>query len=259
MKKVLLTLSLMLASFTSFAMEAKTIELDETNTLVMNKEFKMESVSNVLSKAFELSNKNPNKDLYLVLDSPGGSVIAGMNLLEGLKALPNKIHTISFYAASMGYQTAQNLGTRYITQYGILMSHRAKLGGLGGQIPGELDVRLKFYKDLIKQLDITTAKRVGLSIEDYSKLIHDEYWTIGHDAVKSGHADEVITVKCSEKLNADTFTEVYRTMLGNYDVEWSACPVIRFPVSIKPSDRYSRKGLSKVIEEFNNMRNEKSL
>lgn len=241
-----------------FSTQAKTIDLNEDNTLIMNKEFKMESVSTVLSKAFELSNKNPNKELYLIMDSPGGSVVAGMNLLEGLKALPNKIHTVTFYSASMGYQTVQNLGTRYITPYGILMSHRAKLGGLSGQIPGELDVRLKFYKDLIKQLDITTAKRVGMTLEDYSKLIHDEYYAIGHDAVKAGHADEVVTVKCSDKLAKETVTEVYRTLFGSYDVEWSKCPVIRFPVSIKPSDRKSRKGLKQVIDIFNNLRNETS-
>lgn len=259
MKKFLLTTSLFLVSLLAFGTEAKTIELTEDNTIVMNKEFKMESVSTVLSKAFELSNKNPNMDLYLIMDSPGGSIIAGMNLLEGLKALPNKVHTISFYSASMGYQTVQNLGTRYITPYGILMSHRAKLGGLSGQIPGELDTRLKFYKDLIKQLDITTAKRVGMKLEDYSKLIHDEYWIIGNDAVESGHADEVVNVKCSNKLTKETFVEVYRSLFGDFDIEWSKCPVIRFPVSIDPSNRESRKNMNQILEHFNNLRNEKSL
>lgn len=256
MKKLLLSLALMLFST---GINAKTIELNKNNTLVMNKEFDMESVSKVLSSAFELSVKNPNTDLYLVLDSPGGSVMAGMNLLEGLKALPNKIHTITFYSASMGYQTVQNLGQRYITSYGVLMSHRAKLGGLGGQIPGELDVRLKFYKDLIKQLDVTTSKRVGLSLEDYSKLIHDEFWAIGNDAVEMGHADEVVNVKCSDELSKSTHFELYNTLFGSYDIEWSMCPVIRFPVGIKPADRKSYKGLSKVIDTFRNLRHEKGL
>lgn len=256
MKNFLLAIGLYLLSSLTFATES--IKLTEDNTLVLNKKFTMENVSKVLIKAFKLSTSDPKKDLYLVLDSPGGSVTAGMSLITGLNDLPNKVHTITLFAASMGYQTVQNLGTRYISPYGILMSHRARLGGLGGQIPGELDTRLKFYKDLVKELDVSTSKRVGLSIEDYSKLIHDEYWVIGRHAVENNHADKVASITCSKEMYRGVISERYTTVFGIYDVEWSKCPIIRFPVSIKPTRKEYEERLPEVIEHFNNLRNEKS-
>lgn len=235
-KKIILATVCLL--FVVFTARSKTIELNEDNSLVLNKAFDMESVSKVLSRAFQLSIKNPSQDLYLVLDSPGGSVIAGMNLLEGLKAIPNKVHTITFSAASMGYQTVQNLGTRYITSYGYLMSHRAHISGVSGQIPGELETRIKFYKDLLTNLDIQTASRVGLSLEEYSKLIHDEYWVVGASAVKAGHADELVEVVCSKKLVSMETVETITNMFGSLTVTWSGCPIIRFPLSISRSNGY---------------------
>ena len=252
MKKLLLTVfSVVCLSFLVTA-EAKTITLNEDNLLTLEEDFNPSSVAKIQIKARELCPKYMNKDLYLYLDSPGGSVMAGMSMISSLKGLSCKIHTITESAASMGYQTVQHLGNRYILPHGYLMSHRAQLGGLGGQIPGELDSRMGFYKSLLNGVDRVTAARVGMSLIDYKELIHDELWLVGQDAVDSGHADEVINVFCDKSLNG-TRIKNYQTPFGEFRAEFSTCPTIRAPLNVK--------GLNGALVEdfFKSVYNKKAL
>lgn len=225
---------LLLCLFAAFSLQAeiKTITLEEKNTVIFRSKFTGGSVAKAQTDLLRIS-KNLNKDenIYLVLDSPGGSVIAGMALIETAKTLPQKVHTITILAASMGYQTVQNLGTRYITPSGILMSHRASLSGLAGQIDGEIESRLGFYKDMTNNLDIIAANRVGLTLKDYKKLIVNEYWAGATKAVKDNHADEVAQIVCGDSLSGTIHKRV-ATFMGPMTVEFAKCPTIRYPVGL---------------------------
>lgn len=229
--KLLLLLSLL----TSWAFASDdVIVLTENNTLIMNDQFDESSVAKVQADALKLSMKTKG-DIYLILNTPGGSVGAGKELIQFLQALPNKIHTITLYAASMGYNTAQALGTRYILPSGILMSHRAHIRGLSGQIPGEVETRISFLKEYISDLEETAAKRVGISVETYTNLVLNEYWVTGANAVKAGHADKVILAKCDESLSG-TYVEKFNTMFGPVWVTFSKCPIISGFLDVKFGD-----------------------
>jgi hypothetical protein len=141
----------------------------------------------------------------------------------------------------MGYNTAQRLGKRYIIPSGVLMSHRASLGGLSGQFPGELNVRLNMYMAMTSDLAKNAANRVGLSQSDYEKLIHDEYWVVGSDAVANGHADEVVNVTCDPELFTTTMSS-HQTFFGFVSVEKSNCPLIVAPLNIQ--------GTNEAVEEY---------
>ena len=131
-----LLLTSLLALGLAFSVQAKEILLTDKNTVVLNKSFTGKSVAEVQNKLLELSLKS-GQDLYLFLYSPGGSISAGKQLISFAKALPNKVHTVTQFAASMAYITAQHLDTRYVLPSATMMSHRASIGGLGGQVPGE--------------------------------------------------------------------------------------------------------------------------
>jgi len=127
---------------------SKTITLESKNIVVFRGPVTEKSASEVQTKILEMSHRlGKNKVIYLVLNTPGGSVGAGLDLIDFLRAIPQKVHTITLFAASMGFQFAQNMDKRYITPNGTLMSHRARLGGLGGQLDGELESRYKSFKD----------------------------------------------------------------------------------------------------------------
>lgn len=122
-----------------------TITLSDNNTLVMDSAMMPDSVAKLVQRAKELDNKlKPGKPLYIVLNTPGGSIQAGLEMFDVLNALGRPVHTITMFAASMGFQTVQNLGDRYITKSGILMAHRAAggfQGSFGGTRPSQIDSR----------------------------------------------------------------------------------------------------------------------
>ena len=128
---------------------SKTVVLEKGNTVVIRSPVNSKSMSKAMFELNELSFKlNKEDKIYLVLDTPGGSVFAGLDFIDYAKALPQKIITITKFAASMGFQIVQNLDDRYITPSGTLMSHRAS-GGVSGQFDGELESRYKMIKENI--------------------------------------------------------------------------------------------------------------
>lgn len=251
MKKLL---AIMLLLPTLVLAKTKTIELNKNNTINFNEAFSMEYVAVKQIEAIVLCAKNVGKTINVVLYTPGGSVSAGQLFFDTLNGLPCKFNTITIFSASMGYQTVQNLGKRYILPSGILMSHRAYISGLSGEIGGELDSTIQMYKDNIEELETVAAKRVGISLKEYQKQIRDELWMTGEQAVKLNHADEVVLAKCDNTLMKTTKTTV-RTFFGSFIVEYSNCPLIVGPLSVKAGNKFSnvkkyleyRKNLTKKV------------
>jgi len=235
--------------------ERKTITLSEDNTVVMSGTFTGQSVAKVQDDLLKLSQKlDEDDEIILVMDSPGGSVIAGMHLIDTVNAIPQKVHTLTIFAASMGYMTVQALGNRYILPSGILMSHRAHIGGLSGQIPGELNTRLSFYEELTSQLDEIASKRVGLNLLDYKKLIHNEFWSGASKAIVKKHADEIVNAKCDKSLMGN-YNKRYDTMFGVFYVKFSKCPLINSPLAVKGGTRESRLRFKKQFKLENKTKN----
>jgi len=234
MKKYVLVLMLLILSSTSLFAKSRTkIILEASNTISFNQKFSMSYISKIQSEILEKnSNLEKGLPLYLVLNTPGGSVTAGNSLIDFIKALDREVHTITLFAASMGYHVVQSLNTRYITNSGELMSHRASIGGLSGQIEGEVEVRLNYVKRIVNLLDKNAAKRVGKTLSKYKNSIRDELWLVGQESVDKGHADEVADVTCGSSLKG-TRVQQMRTTFGNLNLEFSNCPLIRYPISVK--------------------------
>jgi ATP-dependent protease ClpP protease subunit len=202
------------------------LELEEANSVVFRETFTDESVTKAMLELKAKSAKlSSSAIIYLVLDTPGGSVDAGTRLISFAKALPQKIKTVTLFAASMGFITVQGLDERLVLDTGTLMSHRAKLGGMGGELPGELITRLKFIMGTLEKLDAMSADRMSLTLKAYQELIRDEYWVSGQDAVNDKAADRTVLVKCGKSLDGTQILDV-ETMFGNFKVTLSKCPMI---------------------------------
>jgi len=203
------------------------LTLTSDNNLIMDSVFTSEAVAGILIKAQELDSKLPSAEpIYLILYSPGGSIQAGLELIDGLKALNRPVHTITLFAASMGFQTVQGLGKRYITHFGTLMAHKAS-GGFSGEFPGQIDSRYVYYLKRLAELDRIAAARTGgkLSPESLRSLYENEYWVDGFGATEKGLADEVVTVKCDQSL-VGTRTVPVQFMGLTIDLVLSKCPTI---------------------------------
>lgn len=173
------------------------------------------------------------KEIFLVLDTPGGSVSAGSLFIDVAKRFPIPIHTVTIFAASMGYQIVQGLGKRYIIESGTLMSHRAS-GGMRGEFYGNLESRINWIKQGVDHLDKVAADRIGISLAEYKELVRDELWLVGQNAIDKKNADIIADVTCGPDLMT-TRTEIIDTIIfGVYSVTFSNCPLITAPLEVKP-------------------------
>ncbi len=214
------------------ARSPKKIKLIPKNFIVLDKAFNEKNVSAVLAKATRLFNKykkNKNFKLYLILNSPGGSIQAGLNLMDGLNAL-GKIDTITLFAGSMGFQTVQNLNYRYIIPHGVFMAHKAK-GGFSGEFPGQLDSRYNFWLRRLLSMDKQTVKRTKgkHTLITFRALMENEYWCEGVDCIKQGFADRLASISCNTQLLKSNVTEMSYEFLGQIikvNVSQNNCPII---------------------------------
>ena len=209
----------------------KVLTLEAANTVVFRGPVTDDSVADAMLKITKMSRVLKKDDvIYLVLDTPGGSVFAGLSLIDLMKAIPQKIYTVTLFAASMGFQIVQNSDTRYILPNGTLMSHRA-FGGLRGQFDGELESRYKMVKRAIDYMDVIAAQRMGATLKAYKAMIVNEYWVHGFDAVQEKAADLQVLVQCGASLDG-TETVKVRTMFGTVNALFSKCPLIKTPLGL---------------------------
>lgn len=242
MKKLLVTLAFVSAlivgvigipNYASGTNDPNIIVLRKSNTLVLHSAVTGDSIAAIQMKAFAMSANLGSKGvIYLVLDTPGGEVDAGNDLIDSLKGLRTPVKTITLFAASMGFHIAQSLGERLITPSGTLMSHRVSVSGLAGQVPGSAISQLMLIFKQSIMMDTIISERMGMPIIDYQDLIRDEYWVTGKDAVDQKAADRVIHVRCgSDMLGASL--ETLKTQFGPASITYSDCPLVRAPLKVE--------------------------
>lgn len=239
-------LAVLLPLTTQSESNSRTIVLNDDNTVILNDEVTGSSVDEVITrikqlnsrkKAFGRENKDP---IYLFLYTPGGSIQAGLELIEALKASSRPVNTITMFAASMGFQIAQNLGDRYILENGTLMSHHAA-GGAEGQLGGkgnsQLQSRVGFWERRLKEMDEQTVRRTKgkQTLESYQEAYDHELWATGNESVAQGYADKVVLVQCDSSLNGVNTKHISIMGILNIDYDLDKCPLITQPKNVRIS------------------------
>lgn len=226
--KTLLLLSLLL-SISAFS--AEPVVLTKDNTITINDIFTPESVAPIIQKAKELDSRVKTSDpIYLVVHSRGGSIQAGLDLIENLSSLRRPVDTITIFSASMGFQTVQGLGKRLVLANGTLMSHKSS-GMFYGEFPGQLDTRYQYYLKRVTRMDERAASRTGgkQTLKTYQELIRNEYWCDGADCVAAGFADAVVNSTCDKSLDGVTTQSLYQNVVQGHTLEITAdydnCPL----------------------------------
>jgi len=232
--------------------DSKRIVLSSDNTVNLNGEINSDSVSAVI-QALQKLDSNSKKPIYLFMYTPGGSIQDGLELIEAAKGMNRPVETITMFSASMGFQTVQALGKRFIVKNGVLMSHRAAggfEGSFGGQSPSQVDSRYNFWLQRIKELDEQTVARSHgkQTMASYLDLYKNEAWFTGTQAVEQGFADGIVTVHCDKSLDGTVPKSAsFLGMLITY--ETSKCPLITAPLNVRISNKNRQEVDPRLAEE----------
>lgn len=196
----------------------------------------MQIAQTALTKAVNLRG-NSGYTIYLVFDSPGGSIDDGTTLIEFAKTIEN-LKTISIFSASMASAIVEALpGERLITGNGYTMFHRAK-GGFQGQFnDGEVETRLIMARTIVGRMETTNSQRMSLPLNTYKQLVKDELWLDADQSVAYHAVDKVVDVYCTSTLITATDTVNINFLFMSVSLQFSKCPLFRSPLLDKSSAR----------------------
>ena len=153
-----------------------------------------ENANAICAQLLLLAAEDPNKDIWLYINSPGGSVTAGMAIYDTMKWVPNDVATVAMgLAASMGQflLSAGTKGKRYATPHARVMMHQPS-GGIGGTAT---DVRINaqlilHMKNVLAEL---TAAQTGKSVDQINSDADRDRWFTAPEALEYGFVDKVVT------------------------------------------------------------------
>ena len=140
-----------------------------------------------------LDSADPGKDISIYLNTPGGSVYAGLGIYDTMQYISSDVSTIcTGMAASMGavLLVAGATGKRFALQHSRVMIHQP-MGGAQGQA-SDIEITAREIQKLKKELYTIIADHSGRPYEQIEKDSDRDYWMTAAEAKEYGMIDEVL-------------------------------------------------------------------
>jgi ATP-dependent Clp protease protease subunit len=147
----------------------------------------------VVAQLLYLESENPDKDIHLYLNSPGGSVTAGLSIYDTMQFINCDVSTICVgQAASMGALLlgGGTVGKRFALPHSRIMVHQPS-AGYSGQAT-DIDIHAKEVLEIKRRLNAIMARHTGQTIEQIEKDLERDNFMSGDQAVKYGLIDTVL-------------------------------------------------------------------
>ena len=147
----------------------------------------------IIAQLLYLESVDPDKDICLYINSPGGSVSAGFGIYDTIRKLKCDVSTVCVgMAASMGafLLSAGTPGKRYALENSQIMIHQV-LGGAQGQASDVL-IEAKHMQRLKDRLNAIMAKNTGHSLEEIERDTDRNNWMFPEEALEYGLIDHII-------------------------------------------------------------------
>ncbi len=147
----------------------------------------------VIAQILYLESENPDKDIHLYINSPGGSVTAGMAIYDTMQFVRCDVSTLCIgQAASMGafLLAAGEQGKRYALPNSRMMLHQPAVGGMRG-VAADLEIQAKEILLLRERLNELLAEHTGQSVQRIREDSDRDYWMNAGDAQEYGLVDVV--------------------------------------------------------------------
>jgi ATP-dependent Clp protease protease subunit len=153
-----------------------------------------ENANAICAQLLLLAAEDPNKDIWLYINSPGGSVTAGMAIYDTMKWIPNDVATVAMgLAASMGQflLSAGAQGKRYATPHARVMMHQPS-GGIGGTA-SDIKIQAEQMLHIKKQMAELIAQHTGQTLEQIERDSDRDRWFTAEEAREYGFVDQVFS------------------------------------------------------------------
>ena len=164
----------------------------QNRIIFLGSEVRDENANAICAQMLLLNAEEPDKDIYLYINSPGGSVDSGMAIYDTMQYVPNDIVTVGIgMAASMGQLllTAGTKGKRYITPNARVLLHQPH-GGFGGT-SSDIQTQAQLILDMKKRLAEITAAQTGKSFEQVTEDGDRDRWFSAQEALEYGFVDHI--------------------------------------------------------------------
>lgn len=150
----------------------------------------------IVAQMLFLESQNPNKDIHLYINSPGGVITAGMSIYDTMQFIKPDVSTIVMgQACSMGSFLAQagTKGKRYVLPYSRTMIHQPSGGTRGMQSDIEIQYKeITHMKKMLTELYVH-HNTAGKTYEDFERDMDRDNFMTAQEAVDYGLADKVVS------------------------------------------------------------------
>ncbi len=148
----------------------------------------------IVAQLLFLESENPDKDISLYINSPGGSVTAGLAIYDTMQFIKPDISTMCVgQAASMGalLLTAGTAGKRYSLPHSRIMIHQPWAGGISGQAT-DIEIHAREILTMRERLNDILAHHTGKPVEDIARDTERDRFMSSAEASDYGLIDSVI-------------------------------------------------------------------
>jgi ATP-dependent Clp protease, protease subunit len=160
----------------------------------LGSEVRDENANAICAQLMLLAAEDPDKDIYLYVNSPGGSITAGMAIYDTMQFIQPAVATVGIgVAASMGQFLLSSgaKGKRYATPHARVMMHQPS-GGIGGTAT-DVRINAELILHMKRVLAELTAEQTGKTVEQINTDADRDRWFTAKEALDYGFIDHVVT------------------------------------------------------------------
>jgi ATP-dependent Clp protease protease subunit len=168
--------------------------LMDRRIVVLGDEVTDESANRIVSQLLVLSADDPDSDISLYINSPGGSVLAGLAVYDVMQLVPNDVATVALgMAASMGQVLlcGGTRGKRFALPNAQVLMHEGS-AGIGGAA-ADVEIQAAHLTATLDRMRAIIARHTGRPLEQVAEDVGRDRWFDADEACEYGFVDHVVT------------------------------------------------------------------
>ena len=204
----------------------KTITLYSYNSIALRGSIDGDNASRFINQLA----RNTENTVIVYIDSSGGSVGAGMNIIDAIKSSGKRVICIANTAMSMSFSIFQSCTVRLVTPHAMLMQHQGAL-----RVSGDTNKAISEFQVMLKtfdECDRMDAEKLKMPLRVFQNKIKDDWWLFGPEIVDSGAADAIVQVRCSKELSDTNDIIANSFVFSIVKIVYSSCPLVSEPLSV---------------------------